>query len=490
VREADTLPAGEVEAFTTRFVDFVREHDLFRWILRTSHGMHESVTPHSFAAWWTGFAVHRRADTVVFRADSGSNPDNIMIPTAKVLGQAAAAHLLTGDSSAGRLVVEYCRGVAAQFKGMMWDSTDTAHLVLARAIIPRNHWARTAEGRAKYIDYSAWRRPIEQWNTSTIRVPGNPYWDSLWVRNMRSKDDLPHLFRAAVWLLYAAQDSPDSTVRAVAGSTYRLLSRFAARVAHDGYRIATREASGRTFVPMIDLAGFDSYDLFSPRGECTAKLTVALLGMGRPLGNRCGKAFGTLYGTLAPKRHYYNLAILRGFHMTAVLSALVHRRDRGARRMIEGLALRARNVFAVRGEHYDIPQYRWEADGAVFLVQAAACGLPLTSREVRLVHEQFDKALSHFARWRYWNPWADTLADGVYPYRPYHPVGIEDIGFLFEYCFSPFRDPRGAACVDCDQIRELLRDTAGPSKGEPAPGLQTGGVRENRRTSPPIPSVR
>lgn len=452
------LSAREIDAFTERFIGFVRDRDYFRWVLRTSHGMDPRVNPHSFAVWWNGFDVHRRGDTVAFRADAGRSPDNIMIPTAKVLGQAAAAYLLTTDSAAGQVVIRYCRGVRAQFQGMVWDSTDTARLVLARVILPRSHWARTEEGMRKYIDYSAWRKPIAQWNTRTIRVPDNPYWDSLWVRTMRSKDDLPHLFRAAVWLLYVAERGRDSTVRAVAASTYGLLSRFAASVAHDGYRIATRDSTGRVYVPTADLAGFNNYDVLSPLGECTAKLTVALLGTGRPLGNCCGDAFGTLYGTFAPRRHYYNLAIVRGFHMTAVLTALLHGRDRRARRMIEGLALRARNVFAIPPEHYDVRRRQWEADGAVFLVQAAACGLPLTPKEMRFVQQQYGSALDYYDRWQYWDPWADTLSDGMYPYRPHHPLRLEDIGFIFEYCFSPFGSRANGGCIDCERVRRLVSE--------------------------------
>jgi hypothetical protein len=163
-----TLSDEEVETFTRKLVSVLRRRDFFTWVLRTSHGMDSTVNPNDFSVWWTGFEVEKKGGEITFRARAGKTPDNIMIPTAKVLGQAAAAYLLTGDAAAGAVVKKYGRGVRAQFKGMVWNGNDTVSSIMARAVIPASHRAVCPDGRRKYIDYSAWQRPTADWNSQTI----------------------------------------------------------------------------------------------------------------------------------------------------------------------------------------------------------------------------------------------------------------------------------------------------------------------------------
>jgi hypothetical protein len=102
----------------------------------------------------------------------------------------------------------------------------------------------------------------------------------------------------------------------------------------------------------------------------------------------------------------------------------------------------------------NVAEDRWNADAAVYLVKAASCGLPLKADEVRLIHLEFNKALLRMSKWKPWNLWADSLPDGEYKPRPSGLIGPEDVGVFFEYCFSPFRNPASAQCVDCDLLKD------------------------------------
>jgi hypothetical protein len=62
--DSGAVSAREIDAFTDRFIEFVHEHDYFRWVLRTSHGMDPRVNPHSFAVWWNGFGLAGTGPTV------------------------------------------------------------------------------------------------------------------------------------------------------------------------------------------------------------------------------------------------------------------------------------------------------------------------------------------------------------------------------------------------------------------------------------------
>jgi len=358
----------------------------------------------------------------------------------------------------GRLVEQYSKGVSAQFAGMVWDSTDTARTIMARAVIPFDHTRVLDTGDTVAVDYSAWRRPTDSWNRQTIRIPANPYWGEVWVRNMRSKDDLPNLFRAGVWLGWTARFGLDPNVRAAAARAHDDLARFAADVIGHGYRIRTRGADGRVFVPQQDLASLATYDFISPTGECTGKITLAQYAYARVLRNHCHTGYGSLYDLIAPQAHFYNLAIIRGFQMTALLTALTSNHNHTARRLMEGLEDRADDVFAMSAGYGNTSPEKWREAGAVFLIQAAACGLPLTWSDVRLIHRQFGQALDTLDRWPYWNLWDPSVPDGEYDYYPRLPiVGVETMGYLLEYCFSPFRNLSGAPCVDCDLVRDPAR---------------------------------
>lgn len=453
----DTLSSAEVALFTRELAAFYDRHDLFRWILETSHGMAPEVNPHEFRVWWTNVDVVKRGGEVTFHHSGYGTPDNTMIPTSRVLGHAAAAYMMTADSTIGRLVELYCKGVVAKFRGMVWDSTDTEHAIMARAVIPESYETRLADGRRKKIDYSVWRRETDQWNTKTIRIRNNPYWGDVYVKNMRSKDDLPHLFRAAFFVHAVAAEGAHAPVRAAADTACRYLERFARDIVDNDYAIRTRDRTGRIYIPNQDLATFTTYDAISPYGECTSKLTVALMGYGRSLGNRCGDGYGTVYQKLAPRIRYYNLAIIRGFHMSAALWSFLTGRNGTARGLLKGLVVRMGDSPSFEGDFDDISQAEWDADHAAFLLQSAACGIPLRPDEVRKIHHEFRREIRRMDAWRYWNVWSDTIPDGTYPRSPRGRLDIDDVGLFFEYCYSPLRSRHGAPCVDCDELLEPWR---------------------------------
>jgi hypothetical protein len=451
------LTPQEVQAFTRRVTSFYREHDFFRWLLRTSFGMDSSASAHDFMVWWHGMQAVKQSGRVTFTHIRGG-PDNIMMETARMLGQMACGYLLTGDSVMGRIVEQYSKGVCAQFQGMVWSDTDTVRTVMARAVMPPNHRRVLDTGDTASVDYSAWRRESSGWNAQTMHVPANPYWGDVWVRSMRSKDDLPNLMRAGVWLGWVARDGRDARVREAALQAHDALAGFATDIVGHGYRIRTRNREGVIYVPTQDLASLSTYDVVSPRGECPGKLTLAQYAFARPLRNNCGPGYGTLYDMIAPRGHFYNLAIIRGFQMTATLTALTNGRNRTARRLLDGLTDRAEDVFSLKNGYGNTTPQKWREAGAVFLLQAAACGLPLNWSEVRLVQREFGRALDSLNTWPHWNLWDKAVPDGEYEYKPLLPIiGVEQMGYLLEYCFSPFRNSSGAPCVDCDIIRDPSR---------------------------------
>jgi hypothetical protein len=112
-------------------------------------------------------------------------------------------------------------------------------------------------------------------------------------------------------------------------------------------------------------------------------------------------------------------------------------------------------------ERNDHPQ--WDADMASYLVASAASGLPLTAGEARIVQEQYSASADYYAAWPTWDLWDDSVPDGEYDYIPSRVapdrsyVRPEEMTYLIEYCYSPWKNPAGVEMVDCDIVLDPSR---------------------------------
>lgn len=459
-KKGEALTDAEIRAFTERLVAFYRRTDYFDWLVSLSHGMHASTGKPDYLVWWQDIEAIKEGDVVTFRHAETGGGHNVYIATSRILQQASAAYLLTGDSTIGTLVEQYSKGIVASCKGMVFDDNDPNPYLMARNIVNQNHTYEVSGGRKKAVDYSGWYSAYEQWNAQRIHFPNNPYWGDVWVTNMRSKDDVPHIYSAAAYLRYVMERGEDADVRTAAAEAYEYISGFAKDIVDNGYRIRTKDAQGEPWIPDEDLASFVQYESIVPNGECTAKLTSALLGAGDPGGNDCGLADGNDYEALAVAGHYYNYAIVDHFHLSAILTSLLYERHEAALRMLRGLGRRVERYQDPEADEPGWDNERWEGDVAVLLLEASAAGLPLTAEETRLIHAQYGRALDAYEAWPNWDLW--SLPDGTYPRRGgYEPedeaVPVEDLAYFFAYCFSPFANETSAPLVDCDLLSDPER---------------------------------
>jgi hypothetical protein len=449
------VPAEDVSAFTRLVTGFWKQTRFFNWVLDTSHGVDAALGQPEWMVWWTGVELVKEGGRVTFRHSVHGGPDNIMIPTSRVLAQASAGYLLTGDADMGTIVDQYSKGLSATMLGMVWDDADPVRSIMARAVIPNNHDVTLPGGRVKSIDYSAWRHPTQAWNTHTIHVANNPFWGDIWVKNMRSKDDVPHIYLATAMLPYVAECAPEGSARQSAQEALAAMRGFAKDVVDSGYKIRTKDENGVIYTPTEDLASFVYYDAFVPDAECNAKLVSALLGYGETLGNDCYDGLYPDYEDIAAAGHYYNYAIIRNFHVAATLHALLAGLSDPARNLVKGLVWR--NDRDIDDEYPPTNKDEWDRDLAVFLVQSAAAGVPLTSREVRLVHQVYGEAAAAMLAYDAWDPWSPSVADGTRGYRPRGHVDVEDMAFFLQLCWSPFRNPASASVIDCDVVANPSR---------------------------------
>ena len=457
------LTPEEVTAFTKKITGFWKQVSFFHWLLWHGHGM-DASNPDGMPDYklhWQDVQAIKNGDVVTF--EHRGFADNLTIGMSKLINNAIAGYLLSGDETLGRVVEQYSKGYAALFKGMLWDENDPEHFLLARTIFTKNH-SYTEDGRQAYVNYDPVKHEVYDWNSHTIPNPNNPYWGNMWVRNMRSKDDICHIYRVLPMLMRVVEDGKDEYVREAAAEALKYLQGFARDVVDSGYYVRTKDKYGNQFVPLNkdgtinDLASFVNYDSAVPKAECNAKLASALIGYGDPMGIDCESGYGNLYELIATKSHYYNYEIIRYFHVSAITNALMAWQVDVAKALLYGMAARADATMDGEGNWENTSE--WYPDAAAFILAAATAGLPLTSREARLIMEQYSAAADHYVTFPNWDLWSPSVPDGEVQYMPSRwsasgpVVDIEDMTFLLEYCYSPFRNPTGADLVDCDVIAD------------------------------------
>lgn len=459
----DPVTAEEVTAFTRRLTGLWASKRYFEWARSISHGVDASTGKPDFALWWHDVEAVKQGDEITFRHASSGGGHNVYIPTSELLTAAASAYLSTGDAGAAVLTEQYAKGIAAACAGLIFDASDPNRYLMARNFVAQNHRYSLADGRKAAVDFSPWYSSYESWNAQRLHYPNNPAWGDIWVTNMRSKDDVPHIYLADAVLRYVLERSPDAAVKDAAARGDECVRGFAKDVVDSGYRIRTKDTSGQPWIPDEDLASFVTYESLIPNAECTAKLTSALISDGDPRGNDCSRADGNDYESFATSVHYYNYHIQLSFHLAAIWHALISGRNELALAMVNGLVGRAERYANPSSGEPGFTDRRWPADQAVFLLQAAASGLPLTSAEVRSIHQAYDEALTTYGRWERWDLWSSAVPDGTYLPGDYL---LDDLGRLISgeqlaaaalYCFSPFKNPAGRAPVDCDIVGDRSR---------------------------------
>ena len=484
----DPVDAAEVTAFTRRIAATLHRTGYFRWLLRTSTGVDASTGLQDYLAWHNDAKAVKSGGKVTFRHEGHEH--NMWIPSAKVLSAALGAYLHTGDWEAGKLTEQYCKGLTAVVKGFVRGDDDPAPWLMARAILPLDHEftldddAWHDDGRAKRVEFTPGRTEAQAWNASTFPWPGNPTWGDLWVTNMRSKDDVRAITRAVPFLDYVVADAKDAFVRDACAETLDTMTRFHKDIVDEDYFIRTKDRDGVAYrLPCDDNKDLGSYNCYAeldPGNECCARLATDMIAYGQRRTNDCGSCTGSIYDQFAPLANIYNINIIWDYHMAAVLASLVHRQHREAYLALAGLAERVDGFLDPQPGAPGPDSPVWPSRLALLLVEAASVGLPLTPREVRRVHEAWDLAAEDLEAFPNWDLWDESVPDGTYdgwtnwdwwaPTRPldeinrqsFRPVvrneavPVQWFASLFEYCMSPFRNPAGAAFVDC----EVLRDPA------------------------------
>ncbi len=468
----------EVRDFTLNLIQFMKKVHYYDYILYTTHGIDASTGLPDWQFWYNE-RFKKEGDLVTFYHPENLNDGghNLHIPLSRVLGDTLAAYMLIGDDTMGKAAEQLCKGYSASMLGMVHDEDDDLPHLMTRNVVPAlNHEFLTHDGKRKAVDYSGWFSPYDRWNCYRYKIENNPYWGEMWVTNLRSKDDVPHVFRFVPVLRYAVESLEEGSVKEACGETLELLETFAKDIVESDYRIRTKDANGEIMIPGYtddpdlnklqgDLASFINYREFLPEGECNARRGAELIGYHHSINEDCGRGEPNGYDKISFAINRYNKRICRYFHLAHLANALVNRDNDAAQLLIDGLDERMNQEKETPESEMGYAPEDWWRNVALYLTQSHSFGYPLTSDDVRLIHTYYKKAINEYNGWPYWDPWDESVPDlESAAYRPPNCRTeneetdcwwrVEDLGQIFENCWSPLVNPTSASFVDCDLVRD------------------------------------
>lgn len=400
-----------------------------------------------FGTWWSGVTIVKQDGAITFRhEDHGA--DNNGLRTGPLLEGVCYASALWHAPEHEMLARRMMRGFSAWMRATERSVDDPDAPILSRAFYPESI-ATQDDGRAISIDYSLNRPGVDADPSAYVHVAANPDWGDVWIKNKRSKDDIGHMLRAVAQLGscapgFAEPDAADDFVE--------LRERYAAwsrKVEDDGWYIATLDADAELWLPDDLLARF-------VEAECTAKLAIRLLGHFDEGDLECGNGIGPIDAAIIAANDH-NGNILRSFHEAAVNNALLAGRDDLALALLGGVADRiAEGMDGFDGTADPVP-HLGGADLVDMMAHGAAAGVPLTSREVRWLHEQIAAAHGSYVD----NPallpsievFEATTPDGEYGYEPgAGGINFVSLAALLGTCASPCVNPATRPVLDCAMV--------------------------------------
>jgi len=485
--EGTPLTQTEIDDFTKKIMGFLKKIKYFDYALNTTHGVDASTGMRDWQFWYSE-RFRKEGDTVVFYhpenlTDGGHN---LHIPFSRVLGNTLAAHMLLPEDETIALATEqFCKGFSASMLGMVYDENDTVQHLMTRNVVPGfDQEYLTHDGKKKKVDCSGWYSEYPRWNCYRFEYQNNPYWGSVWVTSVRSKDDIPHVFRMVPVLQYAMKTTTNEKVLTACGETLDLLSKFARDIVDNDYVIRSKDVDGNIYKPGYegdpfmrdypdaeeqpgDLASFSYWDIEGSElnGQCNAKGGAEFIGYHKRVNNDCGRGEPNWYDAFAINANRYNRRIVRYFHLANMANAIVNNDNDAAALLMDGLEERMAEEKAVKEEDMPYPYQDWMRNLALYYMQSHSMGYPITSDEARLIHEYYLKAVDKTKDWPYWDLWADTVADGATGgYRPADCEGPEetrvcwwrsaDLAQIFENCWSPLVNPNSVEFINCDIVKD------------------------------------
>lgn len=448
------LTASELGAATDELIALLKDLRYFDFVDERVHGWPETDPAHGYwyGHFWTGVSMVKSAGKVTYK-HSTDGADNVGIATAPYLEGACYAYLMWGEPKVGHLVQRMVRAYTAWIKAMVRTTGDQNPTLLARSFY-RPNVDSTEGGRSLTIDYSQSFPGVDADPSEYVHVPANPTFGDIYIKNKRSKDDMGHILRS-LSQVQACVPRLDAAAQADIAEATALYESWAKRVDTQGFVIETLDKSENLWTPPDQLAHYT----MTGNIECLGAAAIRLRGQGA-LGNvDCKNGLPTLEVTAWSFLKNDARQILRTHHQAAVVAAYQKNQTGPALDLLGGLAgrLDLDMNLATSGSP---PSGFSLSDVASEIAASAAAGVPLTSREIRWLHDRVHEAylgMRDPAQSTTFHVFDAATPDGTYSYDPPN-IGMffRDLGMLVGTCASPYRNPTSRAAFDCQKLLAAL----------------------------------
>jgi hypothetical protein len=446
------VAAQDLAAVTDLYLEILDKTRYFESLDDRVHGWPEGDPQKRFwyGTWWSGAGIEKNNGKVSFvHVDVGG--DNNGLRTAQVMEAACFAHLFWGKSSHERLLRKLLRGFNSWILAIERKADDTP-VMLSRAAYLENITA-SDNGKTYAIDYSKNRPGVDNGATEYVNVPQNPHWGNIWIKNKRSKDCLGHMFRAMGQMESCAARLSGDAAQQLAWMRDKY-GAWGRQVEADGWKIATINKSGQVWYPTDDLANF--YTIGGV--ECAGQLMLRFMGHGDPGTLSCGSGISSLESTA-----YFNADLIKTgnkemmhtYHEAAIAQALVAGQNTVALDLVKGLADRLDRTMNYIDQNGKTPDNVPDGNVTTLVLHAANAGVPLTSREVRWIHDRIRAAHGSYlegSRMPQYDVFG-SLPDGAWPYMPDgEGIQFNNIGLALGSCASVFRNTASRPLLDCERV--------------------------------------
>jgi hypothetical protein len=450
-RPPDGVPetSAELRDVTDLYVDLLTRTRYFDVLDERVHGWPQSDPQHRYwyGTWWSGVGFTKTQGQVTL-SHVNVGADNNGIGTSFVLEGVCLAHAVWPTAKLEQLARRMIRGFNSYFLAMQRSPNDPAGPMLARTVYPPPIMS-TDNGRSVFIDYAPDRPGIDSY-TVYVHLPTNPSWGDVWIKNKRSKDDIGHMLRAIGTLEDCAGGFSAATRTDLAELRANYVA-WAQRVENEGWSIATLDKNANPWTPPVSetLAHY----VTAGNAECDAVLALRLFSRGDPGTFACGTGIHPLEFLALGNRS--NGEIIRSYHEAAAREALLTGRSTVARDLLGGLATRIEEGVH-QAETNTLPAHLSPELLVKLIVNSANSGVPLTSREVRWVHDQLRLTHANYTAlppevYRVFDP---ATPDGAYAFTP-EADGIDFRFFaaLAGTCSATYRNPASTPLLDCARLR-------------------------------------
>jgi hypothetical protein len=304
---------------------------------------------------------------------------------------------------------------------------------------------------------------------------------------MRSKDDVPYLYSSLEPITRIYRTTKNEALRKAAARYIEYVRGFSQSVVDNGWQILTVYRDGSVDIardytkekidgeyPPADLGSFVHWEeFFGPDAECAAQLGTVFAAYGNP--GEKGDCQGASpsspmwkFEKIAYTNNYFNYNIYTYFHIGALTQAHLWNYPEIGLSLMNGLIERFDEIRKGT-ELNNRDDEEFETDLAGWLLNAAAYGYPLTAAEARHIIKWYAAASDWYLKWPHWDPWtslkdgeqlddfiaprAETIDDGQGGTSRRFHIRLDEMAYVFEYCYSPLRD-KGAKLIDCGIVAD------------------------------------